>query len=192
MIIKLTLGFIRITFTIAPVQTVVGINSNIDDKKKYHILMWDFHRAGLVAIHKALRRVQVKYKLPKIYIFESSPLHYHAYSFRKVTFLELLKILCDTEYIDEDFVRFTAIRKCATLRITEKDSYTPRLVKVMRSYWKEDSSLMKLKNIVFYETLYRPWRKYKNKYKLLEKIFSANFVIKCRIGGDSIWSKVRK
>lgn len=83
MIIKVTLGSWRFTWSMAPITKVIGVNSLLSDDN--HILMWDFDASTFWAVHDALLEVQRVYELPNIYITETSPeTGFHAWCFKRL------------------------------------------------------------------------------------------------------------
>jgi len=104
MIFRFNLRWIRITLTIAPVTKVIGVNSKLPDGK--HILMWDFDDTTLLNVVFALGLVQRRYKLPDIYIFESSPKHYIAYCFKRMNWRKAVEIIAATPGVDWNFLKY--------------------------------------------------------------------------------------
>jgi len=155
MIWRIKIGFIRVTLTIAPVCQVVGVNSNIDREKRYHILMWDFDDVPFLCVYDALYKVQKHFKLPNIYIFLTKERGYIAYCFKKVTWREAIKIISYTDWIDLNFLKYGIYRGHFTLRISPKgDRPRPKLVYILESKVPEDVKPKDLKHFVIYETLY--------------------------------------
>ena len=92
MIIKLRIGHIRITFTIATVIDVLGVNSKLNDKE--HILMWDFDKQDLSTIIDNLQVIQHQFELPQIFILKSSePNNYIAYCFVRLPWTQARSIV---------------------------------------------------------------------------------------------------
>jgi len=154
MIIRFNIRWIRITFTIAPVTKVVGVNSNLDEQKKWHILMWDFDKTDLLTIILHLKRIQDQYKLPNIYILKTSKNNYIAYCFRRSTWREAIHIVSAHPNVDMNFLKYSVYRGHFTLRISRKDSKPkPRLVVVLPSRVHETASIEDLKSFTIYETI---------------------------------------
>lgn len=116
--IRFKLGNITIFFMIAKTQTLRGISSKIGWNQ--HIILWDLDNCNIEQATESLRNVQEKYKLSDIYIFGDRDNGFNAICFKQVTYIELLRIIIDTEYIDVGFISYTAKRNKATLRMTQK------------------------------------------------------------------------
>ena len=152
MILKLRIGHIRITFTIAQVVDVLGVNSKLPDGK--HILMWDFDKHTLLFIEKSLRWVQDFFNLPKIYILKTSPPNnYIAYCFTRCEWALARSIVGMTVGIDENFYKWAVFRRRFTLRVGKKCGNRPQCVDVLPSLVREDVLITELKSWVKYETL---------------------------------------
>lgn len=152
MILKLRIGHIRITFTIATVVDVLGVNSKLPDGN--HILMWDFDNTQLKDVIYALKEVQQANYLPKIYILKTSePDNYIAYCFHKCTWQDARAIVGVTRLIDENFFKWGVFRKRFTLRVGAKLGIRPKLVHVIDSMIWETADVEELRSWVKYETL---------------------------------------
>lgn len=111
--------YIRQLISIRKLESRKGVCSkNLETDK--HILLWDFDDDNLGLIASELHEIQRIYKLPKIYIFQSSAGHYHAYSFCSRLFREIVHILSATKTIDIEYLRLGMIRGYYTLRFTPK------------------------------------------------------------------------
>lgn len=152
MIIKLRIGHIRITFTIAQVIDVLGVNSKLPDGN--HILMWDFDNTTFDKVADALEFVQKHFNLPRIHILlTSKPHNYIAYCFKRCTFRQAIAILGMTDGIDLNFYKWGIFRKRWTLRVGAKANSTPKFICYLGSEVKEDATIEELKSWVTYETL---------------------------------------
>jgi len=101
------------------VQTVTGISSKL--KNGLHIVMWDFDRAPLNKLERSLKTIQDVFQLGEIQIFgDGKPDSYRAVCYSQVDFLELLKILITTPYVDETYILMTARKGQATVRVGPK------------------------------------------------------------------------
>ena len=154
MIFKFRLGKFRFTFSFAPVIDVTGVNSSLGEGN--HIAMWDFDGIPLFKVVKNLLKTQRHFKLPNIYLFQSSEgNNYIAYCFTKRKFLEVMKIIAYTDGVDFSFFKYGVYRERFTLRISEKNGFKPKLLTVLKSRYPEEASLPELKSFVKYETLAR-------------------------------------
>jgi len=152
MIIKFKLGSWRFTFTMAPVTKVVGVNSRLPDGN--HILMWDFDDTNRFAVSDELSRIQVIYKLPRIYILETKKhINYIAYCFKKCAWRDAIEIIAATHGVDKNFFKYGVYRERFTLRVTPKSGRKPELVAILYSGVPEDVLIADLKSWVQYETL---------------------------------------
>jgi len=154
MIKKVTIGDVRVTFSIARVAQVIGVNSKLDDGR--HIIMWDFDEVSLGKVEKALRYAQHYYSLSAIHILETKKdTNYIAYCFKAKPFSQVCLIVVDTPLVDWNFFKYGVYRGRFTLRVTAKNGRVPRLVKVLESDNKPDVNVKDLHSWVRYQTLKR-------------------------------------
>lgn len=152
MILRLQLGNWRFTFTVAPVTTVVGVNSRTPDGK--HILMWDFDDTTMSEVVHNLHNVQLTYKLPDIYILETKKgKNFIAYCFKVCTWQKTKEIIAYTRGVDKNFFKYGVYRERFTLRVTPKGNRKPTLKHVMYSKTKPDITISDLNSWVQYQTL---------------------------------------
>lgn len=152
MILKFRIGHIRITFTLARVVDVLGVNSKLPDGN--HILMWDFDNIPLDKIIEELQDVKRSYGLPRIYILKTSePNNYIAYCFKRCNWRLARAIVGSTDYIDENFFKWAVFRRRFTLRVGAKLGVTPKCEAIINSMFDEDASIDELYSWVKYETL---------------------------------------
>lgn len=112
----------------------VGIcSNNIDIKKDEHCLLWDFDETSLENIHNCLKHIQQQFRLPDIYIVESSPHNYHAYSFTARPFLRTIHILSGTPFIDSAYLRMGVVRGYFTLRISKRHNKNIKFIECLES-----------------------------------------------------------
>jgi len=150
--LKLYIGNWKFVFGIMHYEKVVGVNSRV--KGGGHILMWDFDNQDAKTVVKELARIQRKYNLPPIYILETNPNKgYIAYCFKRVSYQEMIKILADTNGICPTFLRMTAWRMHATLRVSPKSGRRIKPFLKLPSGIKEDVTPKDLISWVEYETL---------------------------------------
>lgn len=152
MFTRFKIGGIKVTFTVARVVKVIGVNSTLNDGN--HIIMWDFDHKTLREIKRELGRVQIIYQLPDIVILRSSePDNYIAYCFKRCDWVESMRIVLSTEGIDLNFFKYGVYRGHWTLRVTEKLDTYPYRVGVLHGYSKPDVDFEDLRSWVRYETL---------------------------------------
>lgn len=152
MIFRLYIGNWRFTFSFMQVEKVVGINSRV--KGGGHILMWDFDSSTGEQVVKELKRIQRKYKLPPIYVLKTKEDgHFIAYCFKRVEFQDLIKILADTKGICLTFLRATAWRFHATLRVSPKSGRKPIPYAKLDSDVRPDVNLKDIEDWTLYETM---------------------------------------
>jgi len=152
MILRLRSGRWRLTFTMAPVTEVVGVNSRLPDGS--HILMWDFDDTDLTEVMGVLTMVQDLYNLPKIYIFETKPnSNYIAFCFKRTSWRRAVEIVASTKGVDWNFFKYSIYRGWFTLRVGPKCGRVPRLMWILESDVPEDCTVLDLKRWVKYETM---------------------------------------
>lgn len=152
MILKLRIGHWRITFTIARVIDVIGVNSKLPDGN--HILMWDFDNTPLEDVKMSLSIVQGIYNLPNIYILKTSePDNYIAYCFDSCPWELARTIISSTTFVDGNFYKWGVFRRRFTLRVGKKAGVFPKLVYTLPSPVSETASVAELESWVRYETL---------------------------------------
>lgn len=116
----------------------VGICSQKNTFEDKHALLWDFDTTPIQQTISDLRALQLKYKLPAIYILKTSTKSYHAYCFTARTFKEVIHILSDTPTIDFNYLRLGIVRGYYTLRITPRKHDKFKLIRVIASAYPEE------------------------------------------------------
>jgi len=145
------IGSYRMSLSLNKVCNVDGVCSNLADGN--HILMWDFDNAQFQDVCLTLVTIQYKYRLPTIYVLESSPDNYIAYCFTSLPFPKAVSIVADTRYADWTFVKLAILRGYFTLRISKKSGHEPKLVTTIRSEYPELANVDSLRKFVRYETV---------------------------------------
>lgn len=115
-----------------------GVCSQKDDKTDCHMLLWDFDKTPIGTIIIELRLAQIKYKLPSIYIVQSSKGSYHAYCFTARTFRETINVLSSTPHIDLMYLRLGIARGYHTLRFSDRNDDKIQLVEILKSSYKDE------------------------------------------------------
>lgn len=119
MIIRI--GKLQVRLYASILEKRVGVCSRLHDTPEKHMLLWDFDRSEIECITGSLRVMQLRYRLPSIYIIQSSSKgSYHAYCFASRSFREVIHILSDTPEIDLTYLRLGMVRGYYTLRITPR------------------------------------------------------------------------
>ena len=154
---KIEIGNYRFRFdlSIKKIVEVSGINSNTDDTMNKHILLWDFDNVRLNDVTSSLSKIQDYWKLPKIYIVQSSKNRFHAYSFFEVDLSTAMAIISSTPLICKTFFKMGVMRDYWTLRITpKKEGEKFNLVRVLPSPYraKERLDLVRMLETVKYKT----------------------------------------
>lgn len=90
-----------------------GINSICQDGK--HIIFIDFDNKQLDIIKNIIKELQKDNDLSDFYIFSTFN-GYHAICLDKLNIDEIIDILCEYEFIDQDYLRFAHKRNNFTLR----------------------------------------------------------------------------
>lgn len=152
MLKRVRIGSLRVGLSIARVTNVEGVNSLLDNGK--HVLMWDFDNTTLPEVNHALYRVQLRYKLSSIFIFETKPeTNYIAYCFTALPFLEACSIISATHGVDNYFFRFGVYRGKFTLRVSPKNDRHIKYAMILPSELPSNCWMQDLKRFVKYETL---------------------------------------
>lgn len=100
-----------------PLAYCIGVGSQTFDG--LHVLMMDFDEVK-TDIRLSLHRVQMKYSLSSIHVFESSPGSLWAVCFDKLRIGALLGILGDVKESDSDYADIPKFRDHFTLRFSRK------------------------------------------------------------------------
>lgn len=152
MIKKVNIGDVRITFSMARVAKVIGVNSRLSDDR--HIIMWDFDDVTLYQVVTALKYAQHYHTLSTIYVLETKAgTNFIAYCFKAKTFREVCYVIVDTPLVDWNFFKYGVYRGRFTLRVTAKEGRVPKLVRVLESDNKPDVDVKDLTSWVRYQTL---------------------------------------
>ena len=136
----------------APITNIVGVDSTLPDGN--HIIMFDFDATTLNKVITEMLKVQMVYKLPTIYITETSPdTGFHAWCFKKVSWMKLIEIMAFTKGIDWNYFKYGVYRKHFTLRVSSKCGRIIKPITKLPSPVPEDVTIHELRNWVQYETL---------------------------------------
>ena len=155
MILRTTIGRIRVTLTIARIAKVIGVNSELEDGR--HILMWDFDDVPLDIVKDSLKKMQTRYWLSAIHICRTKkPDNYNAYCFSSQDWRTACEIVASTQNVDWQFFRFGVYRGHFTLRVTPKNGRMIKLADRLEGLCLPDCKPEDLKSWVRYETL--NWR----------------------------------
>lgn len=143
----------RVTFTLARVEPIVGVNSLMRDEK--HILLWDFDDKTLDEVRYSLRVVQQRFALPDIMIYKTraDESNYHAYCLKLCSWIEAVRIIVDTELVDWGFVKWGIMRGYFTLRVSPKGGCVPYFVVMLPSRQPDDVTWHDFISFAFYETV---------------------------------------
>jgi hypothetical protein len=103
---------------------VNGITSDVGFDEGKHVIFWDFTaEATLEQIKHELMRIRKKFNLGKIYLFKSgNRSSYRAICLDKVDLKTMVNIICRTDHTDIAFLKWTMIRRSATIRVSPKYS----------------------------------------------------------------------
>jgi len=152
MIKRIDIGALRFTWSLNIVIKVIGVNSTLKDGS--HILMWDFDYTDLEDIKQALRKVQTRYFLSDIHIFQTAPIDgYHAYCFTAVDWRRAIEILAATDGVDMKYLKWSVYRGRFTLRVSEKFGRYDFAVATLDGYQLPDCDRDDLRSWVLYETV---------------------------------------
>lgn len=124
-------------FSIRKLEKRSGVCSQ-SYKTDKHICLWDFDESDYSLVILELNRLMRQFRLPDIYVFKSSPGHYHAYSFTARLFREVINILSATKCIDIMYLRLGMARGYYTLRFSPKAGNKVELITVIESKYPEE------------------------------------------------------
>jgi hypothetical protein len=151
--LRLVIKNITIFLMIAKTQTIEGITSKLEHNR--HIILWDLDKCDLDEAKDSLTYVQDKYNLSSIAIFSDRENGFCAICYKVVDFITMLRILIDTQYIDNGFVSYTAKRNKATLRVSRKENRGQMKIKaILYSY--EVAPPRELERIIYKTGLLKP------------------------------------
>lgn len=117
-----------------------------------HVLLWDFDEADIDFLRWDLISKQIIYKLPKIYILQSSESHYHAYCFCKRSFRKVIEILSATDDTDLRYIQLGIARGYFTLRFSPKRGEKILLFDTIESEYPDEISPDKVTVNEYYTT----------------------------------------
>jgi hypothetical protein len=139
----------RLTFTVdigdwafrlvfAKVQWLDGVSSLIPHSNNEHMFLADLENCTLEKTEIVLKKVQVSYSLPDIYIMSDAENSFRSWCFCQIdfdTYNEILLCLKREGVLDPVFYRYTLGRGKGTLRISDKKNRPPqKIVSVLESY----------------------------------------------------------
>lgn len=132
-------------------QPVLGVNSILENGK--HFLMWDFDNVPLQDVLNELHSKQEMYGLPAIYVVCSSVKgNYHAYCLAKRPWAQVVAILVQTEYLDQQYFKLGIMRGYFTLRWTDKRGSYISAVCTLESQFPNEATWAEMQNFERYYT----------------------------------------
>jgi len=142
----------RFGFSHYTVTDVTGVNSRVKDD--LHVCMWDFDNKSLIAIIDELRITQRIFRLPRIFILQTSngP-NYQAFCFTLRPWQQVRSIVGQTFFVDDNFFKLGVLRGFFTLRTGPKFGFKPELVHVLMSLVPDECIPKRLNHWVQYETV---------------------------------------
>jgi len=151
MIKRFNIGSLRLTFTLAHITKVKGVNSELEDGN--HILMWDFDNVPLDNVRSALLYVQSRYLLPSIIILETKERqNYCAWCFARLPWEVAVEVVAATKGVDWNFFRYSVWRYHFTLRTTPKNGRDSKRVATLPGLSPNEATVEDLRYWVEYET----------------------------------------
>lgn len=150
---KLRVDFKGYRFYIALTHSgqVKGVNSKLPDGR--HFLMWDFDDKEEKDVREALVKVQQVFRLPQIYLLNTGlPTFWHSYCFKSLPWGDTLRVLANTEGLDQVFFKIGVIRGYFTLRYTPKGKRAFKTAVILPSRYNEDVDPYKITSFVKYWT----------------------------------------
>jgi hypothetical protein len=126
---------------IAKISTHYGVTNQTPDG--YFIPMWDFAEdKELKTVIQSLAKIQFEEGLSTIFVFQTYPIKsYRAVCFDKLIFVKAMGIICMTDNIDHQYLRFSWIRMRCVLRLTSKVGKEEKLVATLPSTSNFEKSL---------------------------------------------------
>ncbi len=156
--IRLRLGnhrllFFRLEFWNQVIHDRIGLSNQCYDGT--FIPYWDFKEGtSFDRIERSLREIQQEWVLGDIFIIQTFPREsFRALAFDKVDFMELIGILADTEYLDENYLKWFVYKKYNTLRITPKEGTHDMAIGFLNG--SKSTREMSYKHETFFTKLYR-------------------------------------
>ena len=132
-------------------QKVSGVNSKLPNGK--HFLMWDFDNVEEDNVKASLESVQRRYKLSRIYLINTGIAGYwHAYCFKACSYPDTLKILAETEYLDQVYFKIGVLRGYFTLRYSPKGDRGFKPAIILPSKYREDVNCYQISSFIRYWT----------------------------------------
>jgi hypothetical protein len=108
------------------VETLMGMNSNAGDGRHFVFMDCDSVRLNELAVN--LLELQNDFDLGEMYVTSDTSGNYRVWCFEKVDFRTLIQIIAKCPYTDIDFLRWTARKGCATMRLSTKAGRKPQEV----------------------------------------------------------------
>jgi hypothetical protein len=132
----LRLGKYKIGFIFEPIFIktffVYGMTSDVflpGKKLGMHVTFWDFTEKDLQKIKESLKFIRRRKNLGVIYLFQSgSRKSYRAICLDKLPLAEMVRVICETPGVDLAFIKWTMLRRRATIRITPKKEEEIRFI----------------------------------------------------------------
>ena len=130
---------------------VKGVNSKLPSGR--HFLMWDFDDKEEADVIAALKEVQRRFELPRVFLLNTGLKgYYHAYCFKATEWADTLRILASTDGLDKVFFKIGVIREYFTLRYTPKTGRDFEKAKILGGHSKEDVNPYEVASFVKYWT----------------------------------------
>jgi hypothetical protein len=124
--INFHINTIKHTFIIslfrARVTEVAGFTSDVLSWQGEHVIFWDFEEGvKLESVIEFLRNIQLSSKLGDVHVFKSGNRDsYRAIDCEIVKLKDMVNVIRRTEGLDIAFLKWTMIRRAATIRLTPK------------------------------------------------------------------------
>lgn len=113
--------FIKLEFWNVQVHDRMGISNQCDNGT--FTPYWDFKEGTeYERIERSLKKIQHQFALGDIFIIQTVPREsYRAFGFDKLDFMEFVSVLAETEYLDENYLKWFVMKGYNTLRIVPKE-----------------------------------------------------------------------
>jgi len=140
--IKAYLGIVRF-------EVVEGYNSKLPNGD--HCLFWDFDDVDLGLVKTMLEIVQHDFKLPSIYVLQTSERGFHANCWKAFDWITARKIVAATPFVDKKFLAISIIREFFTLRFSPLPRSAIEPIAYLPSKYPEDVDPLSLTSFARYK-----------------------------------------
>jgi len=152
LVIDFHIGNIVFFGFISSTQKIFGLTSKVPDSDDAHYIFWDMEGCTLEECIRELTYIKKTFNLKhNIYITNNGKeLSYRGYCFDVVPLRRLIEILCTTQFVEWQFIRYSTNRGFASIRLSPKhDRPYQTIVSTIEG---EQEKLPDKLNFVIYDT----------------------------------------